>query len=123
MKALRTMLVLAAATPACAAAPPVVQQVIDHCVSSRWGFTCFAPTKAGLLPGTPARMAARAALLCMSTTVGVWIAHDVRNLRKPVPSALALEDLARKRRASVKQRKAVAPDRWAGVGPPPVCFE
>jgi len=54
--------------------PPITSEALkDYCISSRWGFTCLANSRAGpFLPRSRLLMAGAAASLDPSTSVGSW---------------------------------------------------
>ena len=94
MRALLVALVLSAigSSEACTSEQPVFQSIVDYCISSRWGYSCFRPSSGALIDlsggrlaaamSTVGRTSARGALLVGTTVLAREILKDVRSLKR-----------------------------------------
>lgn len=84
---------LALAAGASAMTPPLVDSIVDYCVSSRWGFSCMRPRPAALLDlsggrlpaalATVGRRSAQGCLLISACVLTREILRDVSDLKHP----------------------------------------
>ena len=118
---LALVLSLVGRSAACTSESPVVQSIVDYCISSRWGFSCFPPRSGALIDLSGGRLAAamtaagrtsaRGALLVGSTFIAREIFRDVRSLkhadvRDIVSSGFGREEPPKRRHGSVKAARA-----------------
>ena len=118
---LALVLSLVGRSAACTSESPVVQSIVDYCISSRWGFSCFPPRSGALIDLSGGRLAAamtaagrtsaRGALLVGSTFIAREIFRDVRSLkhadvRDIASSGFGREEPPKRRHGSVKAARA-----------------